>query len=79
MKANGVPRKLARKIGWLLAMSTAAYGMKVTWRNQKWALKVFEHLTHSIAKAVAGTFSTTLAGDTIRAADTPPADLDRRR
>jgi hypothetical protein len=59
----------------------AAYGMEVIWWNQKWALKGFERLTHSIAKAVAGTFSATSAGDTIRAADTPPAEpgLDRRR
>jgi hypothetical protein len=57
-----------------LVMSAAAYGMEIIWRDQKWVLKGFERLTHSIAKAVAGTFSTTMAEDTIRAADTHHTD-----
>jgi hypothetical protein len=81
MKANGVPRRIARKIGWSLAMSAAAYGMEVIWKSQPWILKGFDKLTLAIARAVAGTFGTTAAGDTILATDSPPAGpaLDRRR
>jgi hypothetical protein len=33
MNANGVPRKLARKVRWSLATATAAYGVGVVWKN----------------------------------------------
>jgi hypothetical protein len=81
MKANGIPRKLARKVAWAVAMSTAAYGVEAIWEGQKWLLDEFHRLTVAIGRTVAGTFGTTEGEDAIRAADTPPAEpmLNRRR
>jgi hypothetical protein len=81
MKANGIPRKLARKVAWAVAMSTAAYGVETLWEDQKWLLDEFHRLTVAIGRTVAGTFGTTKGEDAIRAADTPPAEpmLNRRR
>ena len=31
MGANSIPRKLARKVAWAVAMSTAAYGVEAIW------------------------------------------------
>jgi hypothetical protein len=80
MNANGVPRKLARKIAWAVSMSTAAYGIEAIWEDQAWLLKGFNKLSATIGRAVAGTFSTK-GEDTVRAADIWPAQpaLDRRR
>jgi hypothetical protein len=36
VKANAIPRKLARKVAWAVAMSTAAYGVEAIWEGQKW-------------------------------------------
>jgi hypothetical protein len=80
MTANGIGRKLARKVGWAVAMSTAAYGIEAIWEGQTWLLEGFHHPSVAIGRAVAGTFSTTKGEDAIRAADIPltrPA-LDRR-
>jgi ribonuclease HI len=81
MKANGIPRKLARKVAWAVAMSTAAYGVEAIWEGQKWLLDDFHKLTVAIGRTVAGTFGTAKGEDAIRAADTPPAEpmLNRRR
>jgi len=81
MDANGVPRKLVRKVAWALAMSTAAYRVEALWEGQKWMLEGFHKLTVAIGRTVAGTFGTAKGEDAIRAADTPPAEptLDRRR
>jgi hypothetical protein len=81
MNANGVPRKLARKVAWSVAMSTAAYGIEAIWEDQQWLLDGFHKLTVAIARTVAGTFSSTMGEDAIRAADIPPTRpaLDRRR
>jgi ribonuclease HI len=81
MGANGTPRRLARKVAWAVAMSTAAYGVEAIWEGQQWLVDGFDKLTRSIGRVVAGTFSTTKAEDAIRAADTPPTrqTLDRRR
>jgi hypothetical protein len=73
MKANAIPRKLARKVAWAVAMSTAAYGVEAIWEGQKWLLDDFHRLTVAIGRTVAGTFGTTKGEDAIRAADTPPA------
>jgi hypothetical protein len=81
MNANGVPRKLARKIAWAVSMSTAAYGIEAIWEGQTWLLDGFNKLSMAIGQAVVGTFSTTKGEDTIRAADIPPTQpaLDRRK
>jgi ribonuclease HI len=81
MNAHGVPRKLARKIAWSVAMSTAAYGIEAIWEDQQWLLDGFHKLTVAIARTVAGTFGTTKGEDAIRAGDIPPTKpaLDRRR
>ena len=71
MKANGIPRKLARKVAWSVVMSTAAYRVEAMWEDQQWLLEGFDRLTISIARAVAGTFSSTKGSDVIRVADTP--------
>jgi len=75
MKANRIPRKLARKAAWAVAISTATYGVEAIWEDQKWLLKGFDKLTVTIAQAVAAKGT-----DAIRAADTPPtkAAFDRR-
>jgi hypothetical protein len=80
MNANGVPRKLARKVAWSVAMSTAAYGVEAIWEDQQWLLDGFHKLTVAIARTVAGTFRSTMGEDAIRAADTPPTKpaMDRR-
>jgi hypothetical protein len=74
MSANGIPRKLARKVAWALAMATASYGVEALWEGQKWMLDGFHRLTVAIGRTVAGTFSTAKREDAIRAADTPPAE-----
>ena len=81
MNGNGVPRKLARKVAWAVAMSTAAYGIEAIWEDQAWLLNGFHRLTTEIGRRVAGTFSSTKGEDAIRAADIPPTRpaLDRRR
>jgi len=81
MNANGIPRKLARKVAWAVAMSTAAYGIEAIWEDQKWLLDGFTKLTTVLGRTVAGTFSTAKGEDAIRAADIPPPKptLDRRR
>ena len=38
MNANGVQRKLARKVSWAVGMSTAAYGIEAIWEGQQWLL-----------------------------------------
>jgi hypothetical protein len=62
-------------------MSTAAYGIEAIWEDQQWLLDGFHKLTVAIARTVAGTFSSTMGEDAIRAADIPPTRpaLDRRR
>jgi hypothetical protein len=81
MNANGIKRKLARKVGWAVAMSTAAYGIEAIWEGQAWLLDGFHRLNVAIGRAVAGTFSSTKGEDAIRAADIPPTRpaLNRRR
>jgi len=81
MNANGIPRKLARKVAWAVAMSTAAYGIEAIWEDQKWLLDGFTKLTTVLGRTVAGTFSAAKGEDAIRAADIPPPKptLDRRR
>jgi hypothetical protein len=74
MTANGIRRKLARKVGWAVAMSTAAYGIEAIWEGQAWLLEGFNKLTTAIGRTVAGTFGTTKGEDAVRAADTPPPD-----
>jgi hypothetical protein len=71
MNANGVPRRLARKIAWAVSMSTAAYVIEAIWEDQAWLLNRFNKLTTAIGRAVAGTFSTTKGEYAIRAADIP--------
>jgi len=78
MTANGIPKKLARKVAWSVAMSTAAYDIQAIWEGQKWLLDGFNKLTATIGRAVARTFSTAKGEDTIRVAPTEPA-LNRRR
>jgi hypothetical protein len=75
IKANGIPRKLARKVAWAVAMSTVAYGVEAIWEGQKWLLEDFYRLTVAIGRTVAGTFSTAKGEDAIRAADTPRQNL----
>jgi hypothetical protein len=58
MTANGIRRKLARKVGWAVAMSTAAYEIEAIWEGQAWLLEGFDRLTVAIGRSVAGTFST---------------------
>jgi len=81
MTANGIPRKLARKVAWAVAMSTAAYGVEAIWERQEWLFKGFNKLTAALGRAVAGIFSTAKGDDAMRAADIPPTRpmLDRRR
>jgi hypothetical protein len=81
MTANGSRRKLARKVGWAVAMSTLAYGIKAIWEGQAWLLEGFEKLTTAIGRTVAGTFGIAKGDVAVRAADTPPARpaLDPRR
>jgi len=57
MTAIGIPRKLARKVAWAVAMSTAAYGTEALSEGQRWLLNGFDKLTRAIGQAVAGTFS----------------------
>ena len=57
MTANGIPRKLARKATWAVAMSAAAYGVEAIWEDQKWFLDGFNKLSMAIGRTVAGTFS----------------------
>jgi hypothetical protein len=35
MTANGIRRKLARKVGWAVAVSTAAYGIEAIWEGRE--------------------------------------------
>jgi hypothetical protein len=65
MKANGIPRKLARKVAWAVAMSTAAYGVEALWEGQQWLLNDFHRLTVAIGRTVASTFGTTQGDDAI--------------
>jgi len=62
MSANGIPRRLARKVAWAVAMSTAAYGIEAMWEGQKRLSSGFDKLTASIVRAVAGTFRTAKSG-----------------
>jgi hypothetical protein len=80
MTANGIRRKLARKVGWAVAMSTAAYGIEAIWEGQEWLLEGFYKLSVAIGRSVAGTFGMAKGEDAMRAADTPPTRpaLDRR-
>jgi hypothetical protein len=41
MAANGIRRKLARNVGWAVAMSTAAYGIEAIFKGQAWLLEGF--------------------------------------
>ena len=79
--ANGVPRKLARKMAWAMSMSTAAYGVKAIWEGQSPPPDGFNKLSTSIGRVIAGTPSTAKGEDAIRAADTPPTRraMDRQR
>jgi hypothetical protein len=54
MGANGTPRRLARKVAWAVAMSTAAYGVEAIWENQQWLADGFDKLTRAIDRTVAG-------------------------
>jgi len=63
MSANGIPRKLARKAAWAVAMSTAAYGVEALWEGQCWLLDRFTKLTNAIGRVVADTFSTAKGED----------------
>jgi hypothetical protein len=65
MKANGIPRKLARKVAWVVAKSTAPYGIQALWQRQQWLLNDFHRLTVAIGRTVAGTFGTTKGDDAI--------------
>jgi hypothetical protein len=58
MNANGILRKLARKMAWAVAMSTATYGIEEIREGQQWLLDGSNKLTTAIGRAVAGTFST---------------------
>jgi len=53
MNADGVPRKLARKVIWAVAMSTAACGIEALWEGQSWLLDGFDKLSAAIGRAVA--------------------------
>jgi hypothetical protein len=79
MGANGTPRRLARKVAWSVAMSTAANGVEAIWEGQRWLADGFDKLTKTIGRVVRGTFSTSNGEDAIRAADNPPTcqSLDR--
>jgi hypothetical protein len=81
MTANGIKRKLARKVGSAVAMFTAVYGIEAMWEGQMWLLDGFHRLSVAIGREVAGTFSTAKGEDAIRAGDVPPTRpaLDRRR
>jgi len=72
MSANGIPRKLARKVAWAVAMSTAAYGVEALWEGQRWLLDGFTKLTNAIGRAVAGAFGAAKGEDAVRASDIPP-------
>jgi hypothetical protein len=48
MTVNGIRRKLARKVGWAVAMSTAAYGIGAIWEGQTWLLEGFHKLSVAI-------------------------------
>ena len=78
--ANGVPRKLARKVTWF-AMTTAAFGVEAIWKGQIWLFDGFNRLFSAIRRAVNSAFSTTGGKNVMRAADIPPTRpaLDRRR
>jgi hypothetical protein len=65
MNANGIKWKLARKAGWLVAMSAAAYGIEAIWEGQARLFDGFHRLNVAIGRAVAGTFSTS-KGEYIR-------------
>jgi len=43
MTANGAPRKLARKIAWAVAMSTAAYGVEAHGKDKNGSSKASTH------------------------------------
>jgi len=59
MNANGIPRRLARKIAWAVSMSTAAaYGVKAIWEGQQWLLDSFDRPTSVTGRTIADTFST---------------------
>ena len=62
MPANSIPTKLARKVAWTVAMSTAAYGIGSIWEDQKWPLDGPGRLTTALGRAVAGTLSTAKRG-----------------
>jgi hypothetical protein len=72
MNANGIKRKLARKVGRAVAMSTAVYGIEAIWEGQSWLFDGFHRLSTAIGRTAAGTFSTTKGEDAIRAADISP-------
>jgi hypothetical protein len=53
MTANGFRRKLARKVGWTVVMSTAAYGVETIQREgQVWLLEGFYRLFVSIGRCM---------------------------
>jgi hypothetical protein len=72
MTANGIQRKLACKVGWTAAMSTAAYGIEAIWKRQAWLLEGPDKPKTTTGRSVAGTFGTAKGEDAVRAADTPP-------
>jgi len=78
MNANGVPRKLARKVAWAVAMSTAAYGIEALWEGQSWLLDRSDKLSTAIGRAVTGIFSTAMGTGAISIPPTQPA-VDQRR
>ena len=69
--ANGISRKLARKVVWSVAMSTEAYGIEAIWEGQELLLDGFNKLTAALGRAVVRTFGTARGEDAIRAADIP--------
>ena len=79
MTANGIPRKLTRKVAWAVAMSTAAYVIEALWEGQRWLLNGFSKLTTAIGQAVAGTLSTAKGEGATRPGGIPPTEpaLDR--
>jgi hypothetical protein len=52
MNANGDKRKPARKVGWSVAMSTAAYAVEAIWEGRTWLLDGFDSNNMTIGRAV---------------------------
>ena len=81
MTANGIPRRLARKVALAVVMSPAAYGIEAIQEGQRSLPTGFSNLTAAIGRAGAGTLSTAKGKDSARAGDISPTKpaIYRRR